>query len=155
MYIHDSHMDCYTTFIQLVTSCEKYYTCQNSKCQNKHFGLLNIVIVYAMGAENSILSNVEWGEKYNYTSHEWTIENGELENGIEISMFSVVKKESKYRELLRKLAKVSSLAIHKLVVLMVPRSIFMFLTEDTTINIGAQYRRHQTYSDALKNSFFP
>ena len=84
-----------------------------------------------MGAENSILSNVEWGEKYNYTSHEWTIENGELENGIEISMFSVVKKESKYRELLRKLAKVSSLAIHILVVLMVPRSIFMFLTEDT------------------------
>ena len=59
-----------------------------------------------MGAENSILANVEWGEKFSDTSQDWIIENGELENGIEISMFTVSKKEHKQREFLRKLAKV-------------------------------------------------
>ena len=59
-----------------------------------------------MGAENSILNNVEWGGKYTDTNLEWTIENGELENGIEISLFTVDKNENKHRDLLRKFAKV-------------------------------------------------
>ena len=50
---------------------------------------------------------------------------------------SVVKKESKYRELLRKLAKVGSPAIHILAALKVPRSIFMCVLKiQSTINMG-------------------
>ena len=60
-----------------------------------------------MGAENSILTNVEWTEKYSDTGQDWNIENGELENGIEISMFTVSKKEHKQRDFLRRLAKVA------------------------------------------------
>ena len=59
-----------------------------------------------MGADNSILANVEWGDKYTDAGQDWVIENGELENGIEISMFTVSKKEHRQRDFLRRLAKV-------------------------------------------------
>lgn len=61
-----------------------------------------------MGADNSILNNVDWKEKFTDTGQDWIIENGELENGIEISMFTVSKKEKKLKENLKKLAKVTN-----------------------------------------------
>ncbi|ESO95844.1 hypothetical protein LOTGIDRAFT_239407 [Lottia gigantea] len=59
-----------------------------------------------MGAENSILSDCEWGEKFPVTANsDWSLQQATTQNGLNITVFQHKRKDRKEVDLLKKAAK--------------------------------------------------